>query len=104
MFLGGEDLSFSDAAFISARCLAISFWKVKMLETTVDPSERGDEVVDAVALRAASACRRFTLRRAASVLPFFDKSSYSVYKFFGLSVSQLSRYYLIQNIVHIFVN
>ena len=95
MFLGGEDLSFSDAALISARCLANSDWKAKMLEPAIDPSERGDKVADAVALRAASACRRFTLRTAALVLLFFYKSSYSVRGFFSLSVSQLSSYYLI---------
>ena len=70
MFLGGEDLSFSDAAFISARCLANSDWKAKMPEPAIDLSERGDKVADAIALRAAYTYRRFILRAAASVLLF----------------------------------
>ena len=73
MFFGEGDLSFSDAALISARCLAISDWKVKMLEPATDPSEIGHKVADAIALRAASACKRFNLRRVISLLAVSKK-------------------------------
>ena len=67
MFFGGEDLSFSDAAVIFARCLAISDPKEKREEPFVDPSEVGDDGADAVALKDPSACMRLTLRVATSV-------------------------------------
>ena len=67
-------MSFSDAALISARCLAIFDWKVKMPEPAIHPSERGDKVADAVALRAASVCRRPTLRRATSLLAVLTRT------------------------------
>ena len=49
------------------RCLAISDLKEKILEPSIDPSEVGDKVVDAVALKVPSACMRLTLRVATSV-------------------------------------
>ena len=51
MFFGGEDLSLSDAAVSFARCLAISDPKEKMPEPSIDPSEVGDKVIDALALK-----------------------------------------------------
>ena len=57
MFFGGEDLSLSDAVVSFARCLPISNPKEKMPEPSVGPSEVGDEVADAVALKAPSAFR-----------------------------------------------
>ena len=73
MFCGGEDLSFSDAAVSFVRCLAISAPKEKIPEPSIDPSEVGDKVADAVALKVPLACRRPTLRVAASVLAMLTR-------------------------------
>ena len=72
MFLVAEDLFLSDSTLNSVICLANSVWKAcgKKPEPAIDPSEVGDEAVEAgvASFRAASACKRDARRRAASVV------------------------------------